>query len=57
MFRSSVTISISTSCRLGGSRTILVRSAISGRVDIDGLLERRRPDAVVDGVADLLDWL
>ena len=43
--------------RLGGSRTILVRSGISASVDIEGVPERRRPDAVVDGVADLLDRL
>ena len=43
--------------RMGGSRTILVRSGISGRVELDELAERHRPDAVVDGVAGLLDWL
>jgi 5'-nucleotidase len=43
--------------RLAGSRTILVRSGISGQVELDGVPERQRPDAVVDGVADLLDWL
>ena len=43
--------------RLGGSRTILVRSGISGSVDVESLPERHRPDAVVDGVADLLDQL
>jgi len=43
--------------RLGGSRTILVRSGISGRVELDDVPERHRPDAVVDGVAELLDWL
>ena len=43
--------------RLGGSRTVLVRSGISGEVDLDRVPERRRPDAVVEGVADLLDWL
>jgi len=43
--------------RLGGSRTILVASGISGRVDLGSVPARRRPDAVVDGVADLLDWL
>jgi 5'-nucleotidase len=40
--------------RLGGSRTILVRSGISGQVDLERVPARRRPDAVVDGVADLL---
>ncbi|MQA74786.1 MAG: HAD hydrolase-like protein [Solirubrobacterales bacterium] len=43
--------------RLGGSRTILVRSGISGSVDLDRLPEQRRPDAVIDGVAELLEWL
>ena len=42
---------------LGGARTVLVRSGISGRIDLDRVPERRRPDAVVDGVAELLDWL
>jgi HAD superfamily hydrolase (TIGR01450 family) len=42
---------------LGGSRTILVRSGISGRVELGGVAERRRPHAVVEGVAELLDWL
>jgi 5'-nucleotidase len=40
--------------RLGGSRTVLVRSGISGDVELGRVPERRRPDAVVDGVADLL---
>jgi HAD superfamily hydrolase (TIGR01450 family) len=43
--------------RLGGSRTILVRSGISASVDLESVPERRRPDAAVDGVADLLDRL
>jgi len=43
--------------RLGGARTVLVRSGISGAVEIDAVPERHRPDAVVDGVAELLDWL
>ncbi len=43
--------------RLGGSRTILVRSGISSRVELDDVPEADRPDAVVDGVADLLGWL
>jgi ribonucleotide monophosphatase NagD (HAD superfamily) len=43
--------------RLGGSRTVLVRSGISGRIEMDDLDERRRPDAIVAGVADLVDWL
>jgi HAD superfamily hydrolase (TIGR01450 family) len=43
--------------RLGGSRTILVRSGISGGVDIARVPERRRPDAVVGGVEEVLGWL
>ncbi|HEY3727013.1 MAG TPA: HAD hydrolase-like protein [Solirubrobacteraceae bacterium] len=43
--------------RMGGSRTVLVRSGISGAIDLDRVPERRRPDAVIDGVADLLEAL
>ncbi|MFL5862450.1 MAG: HAD-IIA family hydrolase [Solirubrobacteraceae bacterium] len=43
--------------KIGGSRTVLVRSGISGRVDLEALSPRRRPDAAIDGVADLLDLL
>jgi HAD superfamily hydrolase (TIGR01450 family) len=43
--------------RLGGSRTILVRSGISGDVELDRLPDRHRPDEVVHGVAELLDRL
>jgi HAD superfamily hydrolase (TIGR01450 family) len=43
--------------RLGGSRTILVRSGISGSVDLAQVPERQRPDAVVDGVEEILGWL
>jgi HAD superfamily hydrolase (TIGR01450 family) len=43
--------------RLGGTRTILVATGISGRVDLERVPAHRRPDAVVDGVADLLDRL
>ncbi len=43
--------------RLGRARTILVRSGISGQVDLDRVPERRRPDAVIDSVADLLPAL
>ena len=42
---------------MGGSRTVLVRSGISGAIDLDRVPESRRPDAVIDGVADLLGWL
>jgi HAD superfamily hydrolase (TIGR01450 family) len=43
--------------RLGGSRTILVRSGISGTIDLTRVPERRRPDAVIDGVEEMLEWL
>ena len=43
--------------RMGGARTILCASGISGRVAIDGAPARQRPDAVVGGVAELLDLL
>jgi ribonucleotide monophosphatase NagD (HAD superfamily) len=43
--------------RLGGSRTILVRSGMSGAVDLDSLPQHERPDAVVDGVEELRSWL
>ena len=42
---------------LGGSRTVLVRSGISGSLDLDRVPERRRPDLAVNGVGDLLDRL
>lgn len=42
---------------LGGSRTILVRSGISGSIDLDPVPASRRPHASVDGVAELLDWI
>ena len=42
---------------VGGSRTILVRTGISASVDVDRVPERRRPDDVVDSVADLLERL
>jgi HAD superfamily hydrolase (TIGR01450 family) len=42
---------------LGGSRTVLVRSGISGAIALDRIPARQHPDAVVDGVADLLEWL
>jgi HAD superfamily hydrolase (TIGR01450 family) len=42
---------------LGHSTTVLVRSGISGAVDVSTLPERRRPHLVVDSVADLLERL
>lgn len=43
--------------RLGRSRTVLVRSGISGALDLSSVPETRRPDACVDTVAELLAWL
>lgn len=43
--------------RLGGSQTVLVRSGISGSISLERVPARRRPDAVVDGVGDLLELL
>ena len=43
--------------RMGGSRTVLVRSGISGEIDLQGVAPQRRPDAAIAGVADLLDVL
>jgi ribonucleotide monophosphatase NagD (HAD superfamily) len=43
--------------RIGGSKTILVRSGMSGAVDLNGIPERQRPHAVVDGVEEILGWL
>ena len=42
---------------LGGARTVLVRTGITGNMDLSRLPERRRPHAVVDGVEELLAWL
>jgi NagD protein len=43
--------------RLGGSKTILVRTGTSGSVELQNIPDEQRPDEVVDGVAELLDWL
>jgi HAD superfamily hydrolase (TIGR01450 family) len=43
--------------RLGGARTVLVRSGISSAIDLDRVPERRRPDAVIANVGELLDRL
>jgi NagD protein len=42
---------------LGRSRTVLVRSGISGAIDLEGVPERRRPHLAVETVGDLLDSL
>ncbi len=43
--------------RLGGSRTVLVRSGISATIDLKRLPPRHRPDEVLDGVDELLGRL
>jgi HAD superfamily hydrolase (TIGR01450 family) len=43
--------------RMGGSKTVLVRSGISGDIDLDRVPAKRRPDAVIDGVSALLEHL
>ena len=43
--------------RMGGATTVLVRSGISGDIVLDDVPAARRPDAVIDTVADLLDRL
>jgi NagD protein len=43
--------------KMGGSHTILVRSGISGEIDLQTVPPKRRPDAAIDGIADLLDLL
>jgi HAD superfamily hydrolase (TIGR01450 family) len=42
---------------LGGSRTILVRSGLSGQLDLETVPTEKRPGEVVDGVAEILPWL
>lgn len=43
--------------RLGKSRTVLVRSGISGQIDLARVPESRRPDAVIGEVGELLAML
>jgi 5'-nucleotidase len=43
--------------RMGGAQTILCASGISGRVDLDRVPPRQRPDAVIGRVAELLKLL
>lgn len=43
--------------RMGGSHTVLVRTGISGSLTLEEIPPRQRPDAVIDGVADLLEQL
>ncbi|MFZ1994737.1 MAG: HAD-IIA family hydrolase [Solirubrobacteraceae bacterium] len=43
--------------KIGGSQTVLVRSGISGTIDLETVPAKRRPDGAVDRVADLLELL
>ena len=43
--------------RLGGSRTILVRTGMSSLVEPRDVAERHRPHAVIEDVSELLEWL
>jgi HAD superfamily hydrolase (TIGR01450 family) len=43
--------------RMGGARTVLVASGITGQVDLERIPPPHRPHAVVGGVAELLDLL
>src|SRR5579875_1322437 len=43
--------------RMGGSLTALVRSGTSGAIELARVPKHQRPDAVIDSVADLLEWL
>jgi HAD superfamily hydrolase (TIGR01450 family) len=43
--------------KIGGSQTVLVRSGISGQIDLESVAPKRRPDAAIGGVAELLDLL
>lgn len=43
--------------RLGGSRTVLVRSGMSGSTLLEQVPERRRPDVAIESVADLLELI
>jgi 5'-nucleotidase len=42
---------------LAGARTVLVRTGITGNMDLTRIPERRRPHAVIDSVEELLGWL
>jgi HAD superfamily hydrolase (TIGR01450 family) len=43
--------------RLGRSTTVLVRSGITGDLDLSRVPERRRPHHAVESVGELLEWL
>ena len=43
--------------RMGGARTVLVASGITGHLQLEDIPATHRPDAIVGGVAELLDRL
>lgn len=43
--------------RMGSSQTVLVRTGISAATDLEAVPARRRPDATIAGVAELLELL
>ncbi len=43
--------------RMGGARTVLVASGITGHLELADIPTSHRPDAIVGGVAELLDLL
>jgi HAD superfamily hydrolase (TIGR01450 family) len=43
--------------RMGGARTVLVASGITGHLELADIPATHRPDAIVGGVAELLDLL
>ncbi len=43
--------------RMGGARTVLVASGITGHLALGDIPAAHRPDAIVGGVAELLDLL
>jgi ribonucleotide monophosphatase NagD (HAD superfamily) len=43
--------------RMGGACTVLVASGITGRLELGDIPATHRPDAIVGGVAELLDLL
>jgi len=51
-----LTMDVRLGC-MGGARTVLVASGITGHLELDDIPASHRPDAVVGGVAELLDLL
>jgi NagD protein len=43
--------------RIGGARTVLVASGITGHLELGDIPATHRPDAIVGGVAELLDLI